>query len=465
MVVWKQVGVVVCMTWASGCSGLITCEDGLCEVAHETELPPSQTKTPYVRSDTPIRMNVTRDVPNVAPPDSGPVVPDESDPDVNKATFLPPETVVCADDIWAGAPWRRYVTDRLEYNVLGGTAAERDLGTIVVQREAAYDVIRETLRVTQEPRIAFFFSPSRAAALAHNVGFGVAYPGSDRVEVVYSGAKQGYENVSYGHELTHVLAYYIDPSHTYRLDILSEGLAEFLDQSGRNLHASYAAQLTAQAETRTYVTDFEWSDLQGRNYGRAGSLVKALIDGLGMDTFLEIWRAAYVDWQSNCPSHPDYGCINTPQTLHAMLAGILEQVAGISWEEFRRFWSAEVWAHLQNVPASVPSEDLAQIQFLVSWIDEAINAQNIANYRAAMDGFYCDWADDASRVAVAERVIANYRDVTSTILSAYPVATRNFSSAVVQLARTERRGAVTIHTLWTEKFPEGWRVTWGTDWY
>src|SRR6185295_17134195 len=124
--------------------------------------------------------------------------------------------------------------------------------------------------------------------------------------------------------LARALEFHIDTANPKRIPMLSVGLAEVLDQSGRDLHDAYALNLHAAVETRVRVSSLETSDVTGKNVGRAGSLVKFLIDRYGMSTFIAMFKDATVTSAGGCSlKSATYGCINSAAALTTMLDGVL----------------------------------------------------------------------------------------------------------------------------------------------
>ena len=378
----------------------------------------------------------------------------------------PVATDLCDESSFAGTDWVFSSSAHFTAYYLPGTDAERDIATILAKREAAYENIRAALGIAASPTITVYLSPNRVAAGAKGRSMGSAYPGLDRYEVVYSGAADSFENARVGNLLTRTMEYHVDPANARRLPILSTGLAELLDQSGRNLHDAYAQRLIAGVETRVRVTSFESNDLSGKNVGRAGSLVKFMVDRYGMATFLDIFKGATVAPVSGCSmKNSTYGCINTPAALTAMLDGLLQANAGESWASFAGAWNATVSARIAKAPLGVTSADTAAIKNLVDLMDQGIITDDPAIYRSTMEGFYCDWNGEAGRAEIAERVTDALRGAKTATQRIYPTGVQNFSTARVLLRRVDERGAISYHTMSAEKFPQGWRITWGPDWF
>jgi hypothetical protein len=47
----------------------------------------------------------------------------------------------------------------------------------------------------------------------------------------------------------------------------------------------------------------------------------------------------------------------------------------------------------------------------------------------------------------------------------YKAGVQNFTTARVLVRRLDERKQITFQTLSAEKLPQGWRITYGPDWY
>lgn len=358
------------------------------------------------------------------------------------------------------------ITGDLDLRTLPGTAAARDLPRIAADRERAYDAIATFLGLTDRPRITVVLSPNRVAAVAHGKGLGQAFPASDRVEVVYTGAPDSYERTHYGHELAHVLSAHLD-GHADHLPLLNEGLAVYLDQSGTNLHRAYADAFAAGAETGPAPAAFDARDVWGQNYARAGSLVAFLVDRFGRERFLDLWRSAWVTWQG-WSMHTSVGVtVDDLPSLRRALDALFESAFGEGLDEVLAEWGRALTPYLAATPTALPAADARAVRALFAGADRAVDAADPRAYRATMDGFYCTSWGDAGRMRVARAQVDSTGEQTTTILAARPVGTRNYPEVRVRALRTRGtgRGATTLMVdYWLERFPGGYRITWSTGW-
>jgi hypothetical protein len=378
----------------------------------------------------------------------------------------PVATDACDDPSYPGATWSSQSSAHVTAYYIAGTAAETDAAAILAAREAAYTAISTELGLSVTPTISVYLSPNRLAATANGKSLGNAFPGADRIEAVYTGAPGSFELARPGSLMTRALEYYIDTANPKRIPILSVGLAEVLDQSGRDLHDAYAQNLHAAVETRVRVNSFESSDVNGKNTGRAGSLVKFLIDHYGMATFLDVFKDTAVASAAGCSlKSTTYGCINSAATLTTMLDGVLTARTGDSWATVSALWKNAVDSHLASVNVQLSLADRNAIRNLINLMDQGIDTHDAAVYRSTMEGFYCEWGGDAMRSEIAQRTIDAYAGSQTQFIRGYPTGTANFPTARALIRRVDERNVAHQQTLYLEKLPQGWRVTYGPDWW
>jgi len=378
----------------------------------------------------------------------------------------PVATDDCTDPTYAGTDYVSTAAGHFVAYYIPGTAAETDVASILAAREAAYADISAKLNLATSPTISIYLSPNRLAAQAHSRSYGNAFPGSDRYEVVYNGAAGSFEKDRVGNLLTRTLEYYVDTANPKRLPILSVGLAEMLDQSGRDLDDAYALQLHANIETRVRENTFDSADVNGKNIGRAGSLVKLLVQRYGWATFLDIFKATAVASGGGCSMRSTtYGCINSAAALTAMLDGVISANTPDTWADVAADWKATMDSHLATVKVNMGLADKNAITNLVNLMDQAIETHDPAVYRSTMEGFYCEWGGDSMRDDIAQRTVDSLNGSSSSVLRIIPTSAGNFPTARALVLRVDGRQIRSFHTLSLEKFPQGWRVTYGPDWW
>ncbi len=366
----------------------------------------------------------------------------------------------CDEPTFADVPWTVATRGSFRFHYLPGTAAEGDLDLIAERRQRAYDDIRTTLGIRETPVVDAYLSPSRLAARAHHVGVGNARPGQDRYYVIYTGDENAYESVRYGHEITHILTYYlVGPTYSL-LPFLSEGVAEYFDQASRDLHEAYAAELAV--DSSLHVATFEDVDVRGDAYGRAGSFVQAFVDAYGITGLVKLIRATAVRSGSSCFEHDIEGCIDSARAIDTLMRYAVPEATGDSWRSFKAYWRTTVEDVSSYYDSQVSEADRREIVALIQHADAAMNDSDAAAYRATMEGFYCDWLDEPARVALAQQIVDSRSDMETTVGPVYVTGQKNYPTAMAIVSRGNGRWASFAVLL--EHFPVGWRVTWSRDW-
>jgi hypothetical protein len=243
-----------------------------------------------------------------------------------------------------------------------GTAAQRDLARIIADREKAYQQITGLLKVAPEKKIAVFLYPTRESSQSGH-GTGHALNDGAGVSVNYFDFSPSFERSHYGHELTHAIAFHLAGRHQ-DLPILSEGLAEFLDQSGRDMHDVAAACVRIRGQ-RTALrvdpgTDLDYSDWPGQcGYEKAGSFVRFLVEAYGWERFLALYKA-------------------TAQTEHGFpgdrlveFERLIDAAYATPLETLERGWNAALSPHYRKTLPRLAAEDEAAVRELFAKQDQA----------------------------------------------------------------------------------------------
>lgn len=373
----------------------------------------------------------------------------------------------CDEPTYIDAPWLETTSSHLILRYPAESAPAADIAQIAANRERAYDDIRTTLGVAEQPTITLYLSPNRLAAEAHNLQMGRAFEDERRIEVIYTGAPDGFESVRYGHELSHVLADRLLADGWQGLRILDEGIAEMLDQSRRNRHDSYLRAARAFSPRATAdLTAFDAGDVWGNQHERAGSLAQYLVDTFGWSTLVELFEATAVSWDQGCYRHPDVGCVDSPEKIAAVLDAGLRAVAGADWPSVRAGWAeALAEARLNLADSPLTAADRSSVRSLLAHMDHAMAKGDADEYRTTMGGFYCDWGGEAERQRIAARATDSGTPVQSRLLELQDIDMTNFPGAIALVERTDDSGAAQEMMLWLERLPVvGWRITWGPDW-
>ena len=264
--------------------------------------------------------------------------------------------------------------------------------------------------------------------------------------MVYAGDPSSFEATHHGHEIAHLTAYQFDPGP--HLGLIEEGLAVVLDGSVEDRDRTYA--LDVLAGEATSPGDFTEADLEGRSYAKSGSLIAFLIGKHGSGAALEIYRRARLT-----------GSPLTPRTFDAWMEEALQAVGG-SWTVDRSQWSKRVNAEIARQRSSQLS-GAAEVRNALRSLQKAAREGDVDAYRAGLDSFYCDWADESTRHQLAEQSVAA-RPTRFDIGWIREVEMRNFPEAWVRLVDSGSGEPTGDRVVIMEKFPEGWRLTWDPLW-
>lgn len=259
------------------------------------------------------------------------------------------------------------------FNYVGGSAAARDIARIASDRERAYGVISAFLGAAEGAKIAVTLYPDRESALA---GGGAGSTTGEAVSAVYFAFSPCYEKVSYGHELSHALSWRLLGGR-HSVPLLAEGLAEYLDQSGRNLHEwlSYKSRIFGiGGPFKVEEADLSYgAGLRSFSYTRSGSFVKWLVESGGREKFLELYAAAR-----------GVGLLPAEERAGAF-ADKFSGVYGAALEDSLAGWNAAVSAFDGRELPRLPARDEAGVRELFAAQDAAVVAADSAAFASTYD--------------------------------------------------------------------------------
>ncbi len=343
------------------------------------------------------------------------------------------------------------------FHYLANTPASRDIDAIDAVRSADYESDRAFFGLSSLPTLDLYLFPTRVTAEARNMPPGAATPSQRWASVIYTGAPEGFEATHHGHEVAHLVAYQFDPA--THLGLIEEGMAVSLDGSSDSRNDVYAQDiLGGEATDPSSMSD---ADLAGREYAKAGSFVSFLVARHGVAGFREIYRRSAIQSVGSQVQDAQGNPVN-PGTFDAWFDGVLQAVDGTTWEQDKAAWALQVNAVLAQQRVSAFSERSAVVDVLVAQAS-SVRTHDALAYRAYMDGFYCDWADETARQQIAQHIASGpASEIQVPVVQ--PVEVRNFPEAWAQVVSTDGSGNVTPRTVILEKFPSGWRVTWDPQW-
>ena len=370
----------------------------------------------------------------------------------------------CDEDPMGNVDFISYYSGPFNLYYLPGTAAGRDRVEILNKRNSALEIITTALDVEESRIIDIYMTPSRRAAVAHNVESGVSFRAEGRIEVLYLDAPDSYEKNQYGHEVTHVVAFHLDPNHYFHLKLIDEGIAEFFDQSGRNFHQGFVQECRAYERDLTDVLQLNEEDIYAYSYPKAASFIQNLFDiDPDPDKFRAFYNGCYMHWSGDRPLAPG-GEILDAEKLEEIIDSQLRKHYSITLYQFNEMWLDELMPFLENEPLRPSQEDNNEIKYLFAVRDKALSEGNADLYRSTMEGFYCDRVSDKERMEQAERMTSFPSPVQCKVIEVFDMGIKNYPVAVVHYER-KIKGENKILRAWVEHYPVGWRFDWVEDEY
>jgi hypothetical protein len=369
----------------------------------------------------------------------------------------------CNDDLMSSDDFLSYSAGSFILFYLPNTGAERDREEILEKRNSALIHILETLEIQEDRIIKIFMVPNRLCGLAHGIDTGIAYPWRAEIHVLYLDQPQTYEQIHYGHEVTHIAAYYLDIDHLYHFRILEEGLAEFFDASGRDYHQVFVQECFAYNLDLESAIQLNEDDVLCRSYAKAGSFLQHLFEmDPDIDKFKAFYKACYMSYSwDETPLDPDDHYLNAPRLILFIDRGLREHY-GITLEQFNELWIRKLTPLAQNGPVYLPADDINEIQQLFAIRDQAISEGSSELYRSTMEGFYCDILSDNERMYIAMYTISGLPPVQSNLIDVFDMGIRNFPYAIA-LFEKNVNGNIETYRAYLEHYPLGWRFTYVED--
>lgn len=186
--------------------------------------------------------------------------------------------------------WQRKECSRFIFRFLPHSFAATNIKEIIAERERAYQKISRLLEVDFKEKIHWYLFPSYedGKRLLGTLEPNQAIPASLTIFTIHSEHHQQ----TPGHELTHVLSFYINNASSNSYKFLSEGLACYLDQSGKDYHA-VGHNLLNQNQLIPLDKIIDLNDFKKYDpkitYPQSASFVKFLIENYGWKKFKILW--------------------------------------------------------------------------------------------------------------------------------------------------------------------------------
>jgi hypothetical protein len=333
------------------------------------------------------------------------------------------------------------------FSYVRGGAADRDLELISAARERAYKVITAFLGGQAGDKIKITLYPDREFALS---GGGAGSTRGDAISVVYFGFSPSYEKVSYGHELAHALSYRLLGGR-HSVPLLAEGMAEYLDQSGRDLHEwlSYKSRILGYGgRFRVEAADLAYGDgFSSLSYTKSGSFVKWLVESGGREKFLKLYALTRRT-----------GALSPKERLD-VFKDKFSEVYGTSLEDGEAGWNAAVRAFGGKALPRLPAPEEAGVRKLFAAQDAAVAAKDAVAFVSTYDRL------GRRKIRYFDGNLAFYMGklLETRVEEVYDLGVKNGSRALVRVKR--RFSDLTTRRIdyYVEKLEDGWKVQ-GETW-
>lgn len=328
------------------------------------------------------------------------------------------------------------------FHYVKNSAAGRDLAAITANRERAYGIISAALGEASGGKINITFYPDRESTPS---GFGEGSTSGDSISAVYFDFSPCYEKISYGHELAHALSFRLLRGR-HSVPLLAEGMAEYLDQSGRNLHEwlSYKSRILGyQPPFRVENADLAYGDdLSSLSYTKAGSFVKFLVEAAGWKKFMEL----YADTR-------ELGRLPSDERLERF-GEKFKEVYGRPLENAEAGWNKAAAAFQAKELPRLPAPDEAEIRKLFAAQDAAVIGGDAQAFSLTYDRI------GRKRIRYFEGNLEFYMEklLETQVHEVYDLGVKNGRRALVRTTRRFKDLTTRKIAYYVEKLEDGWKI-------
>ena len=142
----------------------------------------------------------------------------------------------------AHLPFLTYDTEHFVFYYLADSDCAKDIESVAAKREKAWNFICDFFYINPPDKHIFYVFQNDKQAYCSSWGktfASRALPEEHMAGILYLKEPDSYENINYGHELTHLLEFYLLPNITRFPPYFREGMADLLSQSNVNQHIRY----------------------------------------------------------------------------------------------------------------------------------------------------------------------------------------------------------------------------------
>ena len=250
-----------------------------------------------------------------------------------------------------------YETEHFVFNYLADSDAARALEFIGQKREGAWNYICDFFYINPPDKHIFYIFQDDKQAYCRTWGktfASRALPEEHMAGILYLSDPYSYENVNYGHELTHLLEFYLLPNITRYPPYLREGMADLLSQSGLNQHLRYINFIKAGLMENPFVMTDE--KINKPDYMESASFLQYLIEVFGKDRMLDFYK------KTGSPEKKNFVSLEH-------LSGIAQSVFGMDLKGLMANYYNNIYSLWNYSSIQVTQEDKDSVKNLVKQSD------------------------------------------------------------------------------------------------
>ncbi len=184
-----------------------------------------------------------------------------------------------------------YETEHFIFKWLPESDAENSLESIAEKREAAWKNICDFFFINPPEKQIFYIFQNDRQAYCKTWGktfASRALPEEHMAGIIYRNEPGFYEQINYGHELTHLLEFYFLPYLMRVPPYFREGMADYLSQSGADLHLRYITFLKAGLADEAFTISQD--RFAAPNYMESASFLHYLTQAYSKEHMIELYR-------------------------------------------------------------------------------------------------------------------------------------------------------------------------------
>lgn len=188
-------------------------------------------------------------------------------------------------------PFLTHETEHFIFKYISGSDSATDIESIADKREKAWDFICDFFYINPPDKHTFYIFSNDIQAYCPSWGktfASRALPEEHMAGILYLKEADSYENVNYGHELTHLLEFYLLPNITRFPPYFREGMADLLSMSNVNQHIRYINFIKSGLSENPFI--FTDEKLNKPEYMESASFLQYLIEISDRSVMLDLYK-------------------------------------------------------------------------------------------------------------------------------------------------------------------------------